>query len=61
MVIRYAFGNPPDSISPEHAVESWWRVLLRRLFERRAQRSVGMLILVLLTALAIFGFLADAF
>jgi hypothetical protein len=31
------------------------------LFERRAQRSVGMLILVLLTALAIFGFLADAF
>ena len=42
-------------------LESWWRVLLRMLFVRRAQRSVGMLILVLLTTLAIFGFLADAF
>jgi hypothetical protein len=46
---------------PLALLESWWRVLVRRLFERRAQRSVGMLVLVLPTALAIFGLLADAF
>jgi hypothetical protein len=31
------------------------------MFERRAERSVGVSIIVLLTALAMLGFLADTF
>jgi hypothetical protein len=42
-------------------LEGWWRAVLRRLFERRVQRSVGLLIIVLLTALAMLGFLTDVF
>jgi hypothetical protein len=47
-----ASEHDPASALPE----GWWRTLRRRLFERRAQHSVVLLIVLLLTVLA-----ADAF